>query len=118
VWAGLAATASFGASTILGSWIVNDPPPGSLSTVMSPPIIWQKRRLMARPRLVQPYFLAVVEEAWENSWNSLPICSGVIPMPVSITASVIQPHDYFSLFSSLFFFDPPNRFVQIPRDLS
>src|ERR1700730_16723391 len=23
---------------------------------------------------------------------------------------------YFSLFSSLFFFDPPNRFVQIPRD--
>jgi hypothetical protein len=25
---------------------------------------------------------------------------------------------YFSLFSSLFFFDPPNRFVQIPRDLS
>src|ERR1700738_2946492 len=24
----------------------------------------------------------------------------------------------FSLFSSLFFFDPPNRFVQIPRDLS
>jgi hypothetical protein len=27
--------------------------------------------------------LAVVEEAWENSWNSLPICSGVMPMPVS-----------------------------------
>src|ERR1700730_2171653 len=25
---------------------------------------------------------------------------------------------YFLLFSSLFFFDPPNRFVQIPRDLS
>jgi hypothetical protein len=25
---------------------------------------------------------------------------------------------YFSLFSSLFFFDPPNRFVQIPQDLS
>src|ERR1700736_1983079 len=24
---------------------------------------------------------------------------------------------YFSLFSSLLFFDPPNRFVQIPRDL-
>ena len=23
---------------------------------------------------------------------------------------------YFSLFSSLFFFDPPSRFVQIPRD--
>ena|ERR1700724_3404991 len=25
---------------------------------------------------------------------------------------------HFSLFSLLFFFDPPNRFVQIPRDLS
>ena len=33
-----------------------------------------------------PYLLAVAEEAWENSWNSLPICSGVIPMPVSVTA--------------------------------
>ena len=33
----LAATASLGASTILGSWIVKvDPRPGSLSTVMSP----------------------------------------------------------------------------------
>jgi hypothetical protein len=30
--------------------------------------------------------LAVDEEACENSWNSLPICSAVIPMPVSVTA--------------------------------
>ena len=44
LWAGLAAT-SFGASsTVLGSRIVKvEPRPGSLSTVMSPPIIWQKR---------------------------------------------------------------------------
>src|SRR5882762_5330666 len=28
------------------------------------------------------------------------------------------PNRFVSLFSSLFFFDPPNRFVQIPRDLS
>jgi hypothetical protein len=42
---------TFGASTILGSRIVNvDPRPGSLSTVMSPPIIWQKRRLMTSPQ--------------------------------------------------------------------
>ena len=40
VWVGLAATTSFGASTILGSRIVKvEPRPGSLSTVMSPPII-------------------------------------------------------------------------------
>src|SRR5262249_1266027 len=37
-----------GASTILGSRIVKlDPWPGSLSTVMSPPIMRQKCRLMA-----------------------------------------------------------------------
>jgi len=28
--------------------------------------------------------LAVAEEACENSCNSLPICSGAIPMPVSV----------------------------------
>ena len=61
-----------------------EPSPGSLSTVMSPPIIRQKCRLMARPRPVPPYLLAVVEDAWENSWNSLPICSCVMPMPVSV----------------------------------
>jgi hypothetical protein len=86
VCAVLAGEASFGASTILGSRIVKvEPRPTSLSTVMSPPIIWQKRRLIASPRPVPPYFFAVVEEAWENSWNSLPICSGVMPMPVSAT---------------------------------
>ena len=41
-----------------------------------------------------PYLLAVVEEAWENSWNSLPICSAVMPMPVSATASVIQSRPF------------------------
>jgi len=41
---------------------------------MSPPIIWQKRLLIASPRPVPPYLLAVVEEACENSWNSLLIC--------------------------------------------
>ena len=38
-----------------------EPRPGSLSTVMSPPIIWQKRLLIARPRPVPPYLLAVAE---------------------------------------------------------
>ena len=38
------------ASTVLGSRIVKvEPRPGALSTVMSPPIIWQKRLLIASP---------------------------------------------------------------------
>src|SRR5262245_191020 len=44
-----------------------EPLPGLLATVMSPPIMRQKCRLMARPRPVPPYLLAVVEEACENS---------------------------------------------------
>src|ERR1700732_3812141 len=49
---------------------------------------------MARPSPVPPYLLAVVDEAWENSWNSLPICSGVMPMPVSATAMVTQSRPF------------------------
>ena len=41
-----------------------------------------------------PYLREVAEEAWENSWNSLPICSGVMPMPVSVSASVIQSRPF------------------------
>ena len=37
-----------------------------------------------------PYLRVVETSAWENSWNSLPICSSVMPMPVSVTAIVIQ----------------------------
>jgi hypothetical protein len=32
--------------------------------------------------------------AWENSWNSLPTCSAVMPMPVSATESVIQSRPF------------------------
>jgi hypothetical protein len=44
--------------------------------------------LIARPRPVPPYFRAVDASAWENSWNSLPICSRVMPTPVSIVCSI------------------------------
>ena len=37
-----------------------------------------------------PYLRVVEASAWVNSWNSLPICSGVMPMPVSATAIVTQ----------------------------
>jgi len=83
------------ASTILGRWIVKvEPRPGSLSTVMSPPIIWQKRLVIASPRPVPPYLQVVDASAWENSWNSLPICSGVMPMPVSATAIVTHSRPF------------------------
>jgi hypothetical protein len=69
-WTGLEATASFGASTILGNRIVKvEPRPGALSTVMSPPIIWQKRLLIASPRPVPTV------ESWKNSWNTPAITS-------------------------------------------
>jgi hypothetical protein len=60
----------------------------------APPIIWQKRRLIASPRPVPPYLLAVAEDALENSWNNFPIYSGVTPMPASATTSVIQSRPF------------------------
>ena len=44
-----------------------DPWPGSLSTAISPPIIWQKRRLMASPSPVPPYLRVVDASAWTKS---------------------------------------------------
>ena len=62
------------------------PWPGSLSTVMSPPIIRQNRRLMARPRPVPPNLRVVEASAWVKASKSLASCSGVMPMPVSLHA--------------------------------
>src|ERR1700730_6007671 len=48
--AGLAGNSSLGIVTILGRRIVNvEPSPGLLTTVMSPPIIWQNPRLITSP---------------------------------------------------------------------
>ena len=58
------------------------------------PIIWQNLRLITSRRPVPPYRLAVAEDAWENSWYRRPICSSVMPMPVSATASVIQSRPF------------------------
>ena len=66
------------------------PRPGSLFTEMSPPIMRQSRRDSASPSPVPPYFFAVEASAWEKSWKSLPICSSVIPMPVSATSKTIS----------------------------
>jgi hypothetical protein len=56
------------ASTFVGRWMVKvEPRPTSLSTVISPPIIWQNRLLIARPSPVPPYFRVVDASACENS---------------------------------------------------
>ena len=68
----------------------HEPLPTSLVTVMSPPIIWQKRRLMTRPRPVPPYLREVEASACTKAWNSLPSCSGLRPMPVSLTWKASQ----------------------------
>jgi hypothetical protein len=80
-----------GSATAAGSRMRNrDPLPGSLSTVTSPPIIWQNRRVMASPSPVPPYLRVVDASAWAKDWNSFAICSGAMPMPVSDTSKVIQ----------------------------
>src|SRR5262249_28664714 len=88
---GAAASSALGSQTSAGSRMVKvEPWPAALSTVMSPPIIWQNSLLIARPSPLPPYWLAVALSACENAWNSLAICSGVMPIPVSVTLNVIQ----------------------------
>src|SRR5215467_362201 len=67
-----------------------EPVPGSLFTVTSPPIMRASLRVMASPSPVPPKRCAVAASAWLNSSNSFACCSGVMPMPVSATASSIQ----------------------------
>ena len=61
-----------------------EPLPGWLSTLISPPIIWQKRRVMARPRPVPPNLRVVEASAWVKARRAPSICSGVMPTPVSL----------------------------------
>ena len=50
---------------------------------MSPPIISQNLRVMARPRPVPPYLRVVDASACVNASNTFATCSGVMPMPES-----------------------------------
>ena len=67
-----------------------EPLPGSLVKVTSPPIIRQKFFVMARPRPVPPKSRVVEASAWANVSNTRACCSGVMPMPVSLTRKIIQ----------------------------
>ncbi len=63
-----------------------DPWPGpGLCADIDPDISSASRLLMARPRPVPPYLRVVDASAWLKLWNSLPIPSGVSPIPVSRT---------------------------------
>jgi hypothetical protein len=77
--------------TLAGISSVNvEPTPGSLVTVMSPPIMRLKRWLIARPRPVPPYLRVVDASTWEKSRNNRLACSAVMPIPVSWTWKRIQ----------------------------
>src|SRR5262245_57752454 len=72
--------------------VKTEPLPGALATVTSPPIICASLRVIERPSPVPPKCLAVEASAWTNSSNTFACCSGVMPMPVSMTANSIQLH--------------------------
>jgi hypothetical protein len=83
--------AGAGSVTSTGTSAVKTVPwPGWLVTRMSPPISWQNLRLIARPRPVPPYLRVVEASACTNAPKSFPTCSGVIPMPVSVTRNATQ----------------------------
>ena len=67
-----------------------EPWPDALSTVISPPIIWQNFLLMANPSPVPPYLRVAELSTWEKGRNSLPISSASMPMPVSETRTSVQ----------------------------
>jgi hypothetical protein len=48
---------------------------------------------------VPPYFVWVEASACENAWKSFESCSGVIPMPVSLTVKMIRGADASRVFS-------------------
>jgi hypothetical protein len=91
VAARLVSTTGNGGTASVGRRTVKvEPSPGVLVTVMSPPINRHSLRLIASPSPVPPNCRIVDASAWVNSWNSRPICSSVMPIPVSETAKSTQ----------------------------
>ena len=85
-------TESAGASgaTILTTKRLPSPGTPLLSTVIVPPCNSASRLLIASPRPVPPNRREIEASAWLNDWNSRPIRSGGIPIPVSRTATSIS----------------------------
>ena len=69
------------------------PCPGSLSTLISPPIKFTRRSHITSPRPVPPYLRVIEESTCENALNSLESFSLGIPIPVSLTLNSILQLD-------------------------
>ena len=54
------------------------------------PIIWASFLVIASPSPVPPYFREVEASAWVKGRNIRPICSGVMPMPLSRTRNTTR----------------------------
>ena len=65
------------------------PRPGTLSTVICPPIRATSRAAMVRPRPVPPYLRVVEVSSCSKAWKIFACFSGGMPMPVSVTANRI-----------------------------
>ena len=62
-----------------------EPSPASLTTSIWPPMRPTSCWLIASPRPVPPYWRVVELSAWQKAINKFDSCSGVMPMPVSVT---------------------------------
>ena len=60
-----------------------EPCPGTLSTLICPPIISVNCLVIGNPSPVPPYFVVVSSSAWVNSSNTLMTCCSFMPIPVS-----------------------------------
>ena len=67
-----------------------EPLPDSLAAVTSPPMRRANWREMARPSPVPPNFAVVDASACEKVWKRRPICSVVMPMPLSLTLMMMH----------------------------
>jgi len=65
--------------------------PSTLCTDMAPPMRSTRRRLIASPRPVPPKRRVVETSTWVNEWNSRPMASGGMPMPVSVILTAVPP---------------------------
>ena len=83
-------TASASGTRIVSVNVLPSPGMPLLSATSEPSISSARRRLIARPRPVPPNRRAIDASAWLNDWNSRPIRSAGMPIPVSGTASRIS----------------------------
>ena len=67
------------------------PSPGTLSTVISPPISSTSWREIARPRPVPPRRRVAAESTWVKRWKSCRLAASGMPTPVSRTATRSRP---------------------------